>query len=420
MKIALMTLGTRGDVQPFVGLSLALTERGHDVTLGAPTNLVSFVEKCGVRASKISLDSQAFLESEQGRAWLASGDVSAFMKELGALNRAHRDELMDDYQRLCANADVLVAGVLAEDYVSAISEAERLPMLSVHFNPMRPNEAYPNALVTVRALPGFLNRATGALAEMAWWSAYREDVNAFRQKLGLPKTNKSTARRFIEQGVRTVNAWSPTIAPTPEAYQETMPVLGAIHFPDAARVRLGETMRDAALEAWLSSGTPPVFFGLGSMPVKDPAQMLAMVEGAAKKHSVRAIVGAGWSRLPAAARHSDHVRIVGAVDHGWLLPRCAAAVHHGGAGTVFAALSAGLPSVVTSVFADQPFWGMRVERLGVGVHLPFKKLDAGSLDRALYRVLDRAMKAAADRLGSALRAEPDAAPGIVERIEALR
>lgn len=122
------------------------------------------------------------------------------MKELGALNRAHRDELMDDYQRICADADALETGVLTEDYVSAIAEAKRLPLLSIHFNPMRPNEAYPNALVTVRALPGFLNRASGLLAQTARWAAYRDDVNLFRQKLGLPKTGKSTARRFIEQG----------------------------------------------------------------------------------------------------------------------------------------------------------------------------------------------------------------------------
>lgn len=67
MKLALTTLGTRGDVQPFVSLSLALMQRGHDVPLGAPPNLIPFVEKCGVRASRIAIDSQAFLESDQGR-----------------------------------------------------------------------------------------------------------------------------------------------------------------------------------------------------------------------------------------------------------------------------------------------------------------------------------------------------------------
>lgn len=167
MKIALSTHGTRGDVQPFVSLALALMERGHDVTLGAPVNLVAFAEKCGVRTRKIAIDTQAFLESEQGRAWLSSGNVGKFMKELGAINRKHRDELMDDFLAVCADADVLVTGVLTEDFVSTIAEARGLPMLSVHFKPMRANEAYPNALVTTRALPGFLNHFTGALAEKA-------------------------------------------------------------------------------------------------------------------------------------------------------------------------------------------------------------------------------------------------------------
>lgn len=420
MKIALLTLGTRGDVQPFVSLSLALLERGHEVTLGAPTNLVPFVETCGVRAIPLAIDSQAFLESEQGRTWLAAGNVSAFMKELGALNRAHRDELMAGYQRSCGDAEVLVTGVLTEDHGSAIAEAKRLPLLSIHFNPMRPNEAYPNALVTVRSLPGFLNRASGLLAEAAWWAAYREDVNHIRQQLGLQKTSKSTARRFREQGVQTLQAYSPTLAPAPKAYPESMPVLGAIHFPAAARAKLGEATRDEELAAWLNSGSPPVFFGLGSMPVKDPAQMLELVEAAARTHGVRAIIGAGWSGLAAARGLATQVRIIGAVDHGWLLPQCLAAVHHGGAGTVHAALHAGLPAVVTSVFADQPFWGMRIERLGAGVHLPFKDLDARRLDQALRRVLDPKMKKTAEELGAVLRSEPDATPAIVARIEALK
>ena len=49
MKIALFVHGTRGDVQPFTVLALALMERGHDVTLAVPPNLTEFVRKCGVR-----------------------------------------------------------------------------------------------------------------------------------------------------------------------------------------------------------------------------------------------------------------------------------------------------------------------------------------------------------------------------------
>jgi sterol 3beta-glucosyltransferase len=417
MKIALSTHGTRGDVQPFVSLALALMERGHDVTLGAPVNLVGFGEKCGVRTRKIAIDTQAFLESEQGRAWLSSGDVGKFMKELGAINRKHRDELMDDFLAVCADADVLVTGVLTEDFVSTIAEARGLPMLSVHFNPMRANEAYPNALVTTRSLPGFLNHFTGTLAEKVWWSAYSDDVNAFRQKLGLTKTSTPTPRRMLERQWPTLQAFSSTIAPTPKRYGEAMPVLGSIRFPDAARAKLGESVRDPGLAAWLDAGTPPVFFGLGSMPVKDPAAMLKTVESVTKACGVRAVIGAGWSKLEAAAGLSPDVRIVGAVDHGWLLPKCRASVHHGGAGTAVAALSAGLPAVVASVFADQPFWGMRLEQLGAGVHLPFKRLHAVTLEKALRRVLRPEVAATAQRLGQSVQAEPDGTAAIVARIE---
>ena len=107
LKIALATHGTRGDVQPFVSLALALMARGHEVTLGTPVNLLSFVEKCGVRTAKIAIDSQAFMESPQGLSWLSSGNMHKFMKELGNIMHAHRDELIQDYERLCHGADVL-------------------------------------------------------------------------------------------------------------------------------------------------------------------------------------------------------------------------------------------------------------------------------------------------------------------------
>jgi sterol 3beta-glucosyltransferase len=419
MKIALTTHGTRGDVQPFVSLALALMERGHEVTLGAPPNLTGFVERCGVRSSKIAIDSQAFLESDSGRAWLAAGNVSGFMKEMSTVMRLHRDELIDDQIRVSEGADVLVAGVLTEDYVSVLAEARRLPMLAVHFNPLRANGAYANPLVTVRSLPSPLNRLTHQVLDRVWWAGYRDDVNTFRRKLALAPTGRSTPRRFVELGAQTVHAFSPALVPPPREYAESMPVHGSIHFPDAARERLGESARDEGLSAWLGAGPAPVFFGLGSMPVEDPVATLRMVAEVTKACGARALVGAGWSRFEGAAELPAHVRIVGAVDHGWLFPQCAAAVHHGGAGTVFAALRAGLPAVVASVFADQPFWGTRLERLGVGVHLPFRKLRAASLERSLRRVLSPEVKEAARRLGDVLRAEPDATPGIVERIEAL-
>ena len=420
LNIALVTHGTRGDVQPFVGLALALMARGHKVTLGAPVNLLSFVEKCGVPVSKIAFDSQAFMESPQGRSWLSSGNMQKFMKELGNIMHAHRDEMIADYERLCEGADVVVTGVLTEDYLSALVEARRLPTLAVHFNPFRTNSRYANGLVSTRKLPGLLNIATHKMAELAWWMSYREDVNVFRSKLGLKPTKKSTPRRFAESGVATVHAFSPNIVPPPQEYQGAMPIVGAIHFPDSARQGLGESLPDQTLATWLAAGPAPVFFGMGSMPVQDPSAMLKTISNVSAACGIRAVVGAGWSNLAEVKNLPDHIRITGAVNHAWLLPQCRAAVHHGGAGTVQAAVVAGIPAVVASVFADQPFWGAQVERLGVGVHLPFKNFSEDALRKALTQATDPKMSQAAKRLGEIVRTEPDGASEIVSRIEALR
>ncbi len=111
MKIALITHGTRGDTQPFVAVALELMERGHDVTLAVPPNLQSFVEKCGVTVEKVAIDSQAFMESDEGCKWLAAGNVSEFMKRMSAIGHTHRDELIEDFLRVCGSADMIVASV---------------------------------------------------------------------------------------------------------------------------------------------------------------------------------------------------------------------------------------------------------------------------------------------------------------------
>jgi sterol 3beta-glucosyltransferase len=420
MKITLATIGTRGDVQPFVVLALALMERGHDVTLGVPPNLVDFVRKCGVRAEKLGIDSQAVMESEEGRRWLASGDASAFMKRLGTIRHAHLDEIIDDFLRVCGSSEFILSNILAEDFAVAIAEKRKIPCPSLHFTPVRTTGAFPNGFVTTRSLPfRALNRATHSLFDSVWWKGVRDDANIFRQRLGLPAAKTSTARRLAEQGAYIVHAFGPSLVPRPADWGPTMPVVGAIRLPAAVRARLGETTPDADLVAWLQKGKPPVYFGLGSMPVRDPAEVLRTVDTVMRERGERAIIGAGWSRLEAAKDLPDHIRIVGAVDHDWLFPQCSAAVHHGGAGTTHTVASAGLPSVVCSVFADQPFWGARLERLGVGVHLPFKKFNMRRLGAALHRISEPGVKAAAARLGKELRAEPDAVPQIVTLIEGL-
>jgi sterol 3beta-glucosyltransferase len=82
-------------------------------------------------------------------------------------------------------------------------------------------------------------------------------------------------------------------------------------------------------------------------------------------------------------------------------------VHHGGAGTTATGLRHGKPTVVVPFFADQPFWGERVYRLGCGPHpIPFTRLNIDNLADAIDSMVnDPTLRKNAELLGNKLKNE---------------
>jgi UDP:flavonoid glycosyltransferase YjiC (YdhE family) len=163
---------------------------------------------------------------------------------------------------------------------------------------------------------------------------------------------------------------------------------------------------------FLDSGKPPVFVGFGSTPFPNPEAATRLVVEALTSARQRGIVVAGGSGL-AVGRLTDDILSVDSVPHGWLFSRVCAAVHHGGAGVTAAALRAGLPSVVVPVFADQPFWGERVFRLGAAAHpIPARRLTAARLGAAIKLTATASMRARAAELGTRIRGEDGVARAV--------
>ncbi|QBR92100.1 glycosyltransferase [Nocardioides euryhalodurans] len=419
MRLALVTSGTRGDAQPLILLARELLERGHEPVLGLPPNLVALGEQAGLTTHALGPDTQQLVESEQGRAWLAAGDSKSFMKELSELSSRASEATTAGLLAACERAELVVAGVLMQDLALPLAEARGIPMVAVHSFPFDANRRYPNLFMTNRRLPGPLNLVSGKLFERVWWQGFSQEINAFRASVGLEATSVPTARQMARDGRVAIQAYDPLLTPgLAEAYGERRPLVGFLAPDGGFRDKLGEAGLPAPLADWLGDGEPPVFFGFGSMPVHDPDAAVTLITEVARRLEVRAVVNAGWGGLAALDPDGTDVTVVGQVDHDALLPRCRAAVHHGGAGTTYASLAAGVPTVVCSVFADQPFWGARLEELGLGATLRFADLDADRLEGALRRALDPAVAGRAAAVGGELRARPSATSRAVDIIEA--
>jgi UDP:flavonoid glycosyltransferase YjiC (YdhE family) len=252
------------------------------------------------------------------------------------------------------------------------------------------------------------------LAGRVAFDLFRPPGDLIRRRRGL---RRNTFRGYVNaaRSTPTLLGASPAIVPPaddwPPALRQTGYWVDGVG--DAERGARGDLGPE--LEHFLASGPPPVYVGFGSMPTPDPVGVARDVVGVLRRLGVRGVLSEGLAGLVVPPRSGTgtssgtQVIGVGATSHEALFPRCAAVVHHGGAGTTAAVLRAGVPQVVVPHAADQPYWGRRMADLGVAAEpIARKDLTPARLERALELALSARAREAAYRLGEQVRVEDGA------------
>ncbi|MFC3077937.1 glycosyltransferase [Phenylobacterium terrae] len=401
MKISIHTLGTRGDVQPYLALALALIRAGHQVLLAAPQQFAGLIEGQGVPFAPLPAGFLDLLDTPQGKAAIARGrGFSGGLKLLKHVRPLMR-ELFDAEWRAAAgfSPDLIVhhPKSLASPHM-----AEKLGVEALLASPLpgfTPTAAFPSPLLPFRTL-GPLNRASHRLAIQGGQTLFRRAIAQWRASvLGLDGAGAGRAP------VRTLYAYSPAVLPRPADWSDDVCVSGywVLDAPWAP---------PADLAAFLSAGDRPVYVGFGSMPGIDPRELTETVAAALARAGRRGVLATGGGALtPIAA--GPHVHFIDAAPHTALLPLMSAALHHGGAGTTGASLSAGLPTIVCPFMGDQPFWARRVHDLGAGpAPLDRRRLTADALARAFDAAAQPGMARAAGRLAGRIAQEDELATAV--------
>jgi len=416
VRFTLFAHGLRGDIWPTVALGWRLAKRDHDVTVAAPEESQGFVERAGLRFVPLPFPIETWLRTADGQRLLNGSGIQVFRGMARQYDR-HAAAFDDAFQVAAQGAEALLGGLITLERAVAMGEVLQVPVAMLCQYPVAPSRQYPSITMARSSLrvPA-LNRACGELAYWIWLKSSEKPVRAFRAKLGLSTRARPPFYRLCDHGAPILHTLSRSLFPRPSDWAENIKITGAWQMPAALRESLGEGL-PPALESWLEDGSPPVFLGFGSMPVLDPEPLLADVIAVTKMLGLRAIISENCVSEAAARRLPDHLHVVGAVDHDLLFPRCRAVVHHGGLGSTIASLRAGRPTMVCSVFVDQPWWGERVRRLGVGAHVPFRKLDRDSLARGLRTLLDAPVEERAQALGAAMALEGDGLPEAAELLE---
>ncbi|MFD2027027.1 glycosyltransferase [Promicromonospora aerolata] len=399
MRVLLVTMGSRGDVEPFAALGLELARAGHEPLLAAPRRLTEDAAARGLPVAP--LDDGVFALQEQVAGKGARASITAARSALPLLRR-----WLDDLATLRdSGADVVV---YAPKTLGAPHLADLLGVPSIAALPIplfTPTVRFPSPLSPVPP-PRFLNRASWGLAGVIE-APYRRMVRSWRSEvLGLTGPTTGLAERVARDGV--LHAWSPHLLPAPDDWPAELAPTGFWSLPPNGRWAPSE-----ALDRFLDAGEPPVYVGFGSMVVKNPEAFTDAVLDGLHRSGRRAVLATGWGALRP-SRVPETVHVLDQAPHSLLLPRTSVAVHHGGVGTVAAALRAGVPQVIRPFLGDQPFWARRVHELGIGAPALTGKVTA---DRFAAAIDDAAGRADAARELGARVGEEDGVATAVTRIE---
>ena len=411
MRIALLAVGTRGDVQPYIGLGAGLKAAGHDVRLVSHADFEAVARQKELDFAPISGPFKKMLETDAGQAWLDSGrNLFQFMTGYVKLFRPVLRKMLEAAWDACQDVDAVFYSTLALGGHD-IAEKLRIPCYSIHLQPWSRTRVF-----SMFPLPGWLptieayNMLSYIVGEQVFWQPFRRTLNEFRREvLDLePLPLYGPHEKLHRDRVPFFYGYSPSVVPRPDDWPNWLHVTGYWFMP-----RQDSWQPPEDLVEFLESGPPPVYIGFGSMRSSDPRALTRKVVEALDLTGQRGILLTGWGGLDGDDL-PDHVFRIDAVPHDWLFPKMAAVVHHGGAGTTATALRAGVPSIITPFFADQFFWASRVAELGVAPDpIPLKSLDAPQLAKAIHNaVREPAMRQRAEVLGRQIHREDGVARAV--------
>ncbi|OHU42336.1 glycosyl transferase family 1 [Mycobacteroides chelonae] len=384
MKFVLASYGTRGDIEPCVAVGRELLSRGHDVQMAVPPDLIAFVEAAGPTAVAYGPDLQAVLDAHRDfwthffRNFWKVRDLIRMRREVVEPFLQCWKDIVATLTSLAQGADVLFTGVNFEDAAGNVAEYYDIPLATLHFFPLRANGRF------LPLLPAPLGRLTMRLGEWLAWQNAKKVEGVQRGELALPRATAPSPWRITARGSLEIQAYDqvcfPGLAEEWAEHEGRRPFVGALTLDLP-------TDFDDEVASWVATGTPPIFFGFGSLPVESAAQTLAMISSACEELGERALVcsaGSDFSQVLSA----ENIKVVDAMNYSAVFPVCRAVVHHGGTGTTAAGLRAGVPTLILSTDLDQTLWGTRVKRLKVGTARRFSTTTAKTLVTDLRTILE--------------------------------
>lgn len=382
MKVILFTIGSHGDVHPFVGMGMELRRRGHRVVLITNEHFKPLVERAGLQFAQVGSD-------EKFREMLNDPDLWHPLKGFDAVFLRGVLPTLEEGFRAVQSEYIPGETVMAASSLGfaarVAQEKLNIPTATVHIQPAVIRTVYDAPRLPGVFLPSWLPRP---LKRLAWAFADKmvidrkvaPGLNAYRATHGLPPV-KGILKDWWNSPDRIIGIWPEWYAPPQPDWPKQLRLAGFPLFDENEISPLS-----AELDAWLRAGEAPMAFTAGSAMAQAKDFFEESTRACAQMNRRGILLSRFEDQIPKDLPPT--VRHVSYAPFSTLLPRCAALVHHGGIGTTAQALQSAIPQLIMPMSHDQFDNATRITRLGVGAEIERKLYQAEQIAPLLQNLSD--------------------------------
>ena len=351
MKIYLVTTGSRGDFEPFYAFAKQASNLGHEVYLAVTEEFIGEIKDNSFKVLKLPGTIKQFVDSN-GVSYIknALDFLPNVRPMLVKILDVISNQIIEIKPEVVFYHPTALTAPIAAKYVKALSVlVEIIPVLS-------PTSEFASAGLWTSDLK-FLNKLTYKGIELAEKLFFLE-TNKLAKKLQVKNRDHDLAISLV----------SPALLNRPHDWPSNSYVVGPWY--QEKKEELSQEITEFV------ERKETIYAGFGSMKKKDPLKLAEAIIKACKELNLQLIINKGWGGLeiPSQYKNDDSIRFVNGISHAKIFPKVKAIIHHGGVGTVHAALRAGTVSIIVPFIVDQPWWADRLHRLNLGPKaLPLRK-----------------------------------------------
>jgi sterol 3beta-glucosyltransferase len=387
MKAILFSIGTRGDIEPFLAIAQLLNDKKWDVLCVFPEQFREMVESMGLCFKGFGKEFLELLDGEDAKMFM--GGRGSIFKRLAILLRMskaaiklskeiiavqHRIQLEENPDRIIYHPKC--------NYALVWGMAN--PGKSIMVSPI-PFMGHPIDHLTALGnnYGKFLNRlsfwGTNAMKAIVLKNVsrpYRKDYKEI-------KISVSSIKKAMLEKEKTFYTISSSLFPRPGYWPEQAKVVGYYERDKTVNWQPNED-----LIKFLKRREKIVFITFGSMSNSNPTEKTRVIVDVLKKHNISAIINTSWGGLEEINERLENILFVNNIPYDWVFSKMYAIIHHGGSGTTHTALKYRCPSLIVPHILDQFYWSKIISRLRLGPEgISIKNLDEKIFERKLLDLM---------------------------------